>query len=67
MPRCSCSRARVAAWIDGRDRVPSHGTREMPAWGPSLREDTWIDEDTEGRVFERISELVAYVESIQRP
>jgi mono/diheme cytochrome c family protein len=59
--------AQVEAWIDGRDQIPSHGTREMPAWGPSFREETWIDEGTEIRVHERISAIVTYLESIQRP
>lgn len=59
--------AQVEAWIDGRDGIPSHGTREMPAWGPSFREETWIDETTETRVHERISLLVIYLESIQTP
>jgi mono/diheme cytochrome c family protein len=59
--------AQVEAWIDGRDQIPSHGTREMPAWGPSFREETWIDSGTETRVHERISALVAYLESIQLP
>jgi mono/diheme cytochrome c family protein len=59
--------AQVEAWIDGRDQIPSHGTREMPAWGPNFREETWIDEGTETRVHERISALVAYLESIQQP
>ena len=58
---------KVESWIDGRDRVPSHGTREMPAWGPNFRKETWIDEGTETRVNERISALVAYLETIQQP
>jgi len=60
-------RAEVESWIDGRDRVPSHGTRQMPAWGPNFRETTWIDDGTETRVHERILALVAYLESIQQP
>jgi mono/diheme cytochrome c family protein len=59
--------AQVAAWIDGRDQIPSHGTREMPAWGPTFREETWIDEETETRVHERVALLVTYLESIQLP
>ena len=57
--------AQVEAWIDGRDAIPSHGTREMPAWGPSFRGETWIDEGTEARIHERIAALAAYLESIQ--
>jgi mono/diheme cytochrome c family protein len=59
--------AQVEAWIDGRDQIPSHGTRQMPAWGPNFREETWIDGGTETRVHERISALVAYLQSIQQP
>lgn len=27
---------RLAAWIDGRNAVPAHGSREMPVWGERL-------------------------------
>jgi len=37
----------------------------MPAWGPAFREETWIDEETETRVHERVMLIVAYLESIQ--
>lgn len=26
-------RRQVAAWIDGRERVPAHGESELPVWG----------------------------------
>jgi mono/diheme cytochrome c family protein len=55
----------VEAWIDGRDPVPSHGTREMPVWGASFREDVEHDELTETRVHGRIALLVDYLASIQ--
>jgi mono/diheme cytochrome c family protein len=58
---------KVESWIDGRDRIPSHGTRDMPAWGPKFREETRIDEGTEARVHARIVALVAYLETIQQP
>ena len=57
--------AQVEAWIDGRDMIPSHGTREMPVWGKSFREETELDELTEIRVGDRIALLVAYLASIQ--
>ena len=57
----------VEAWIDGRDPIPSHGTREMPVWGVSFREDMEHDELTETRVHARIALLVDYLASIQRP
>jgi mono/diheme cytochrome c family protein len=59
--------AQVEAWIDGRDPIPSHGTREMPVWGNSFREDMEHDELTETRVRGRITLLVDYLASIQRP
>jgi hypothetical protein len=34
-------------------------------WGPSFREEAWMDELTESRVHARIAALAAYVESIQ--
>ncbi len=48
--------------ISGETRGPStHGTREMPVWGPIFSEVTW-DQDL-GRV--RIYSLATYLESIQ--
>jgi len=57
--------AAVEAWIDGRDPIPSHGTREMPVWGASFREETELDQLTEARVRTRIVLLVEYLRSIQ--
>ncbi len=28
---------RIARYIDGRENVPAHGTREMPVWGGRFR------------------------------
>jgi len=48
--------------ISGEQQPPAtHGTREMPVWGPLFSEVTW-DQDL-GRV--RIYSLATYLESIQ--
>lgn len=54
----------VYAYIDGRQYVQAHGTREMPVWGNIWRE---IDGDPVRReeVDRRIRELVEYIRSIQ--
>jgi len=53
---------RVRATIAGEDVVKSHGSREMPVWGPIFHQ---IDYDQDlGNV--RIENLVKYLESIQK-
>lgn len=59
--------AQLEAWIDGRDPIASHGTRDMPVWGRAFREEVPIDQHTETRVRGRIVLLVQYLESIQVP
>jgi hypothetical protein len=59
--------AKIQAWIDGRDPIASHGTREMPIWGAAFREETELDQLSETRVRGRIVLLVQYLESIQIP
>jgi mono/diheme cytochrome c family protein len=59
--------AKMQAWIDGRDPIASHGTREMPIWGAAFREETELDQLSETRVRGRIVLLVQYLESIQVP
>ena len=57
--------ATLVAFIDGRDPVASHGTREMPIWGAAFREETELGPLSETRVKGRILLLVQYLESIQ--
>ncbi|MEN8162053.1 MAG: cytochrome c, partial [Myxococcota bacterium] len=57
--------AELEAWIDGRDPIASHGTRDMPVWGRAFREEVPLDQLTETRVRGRIVLLVQYLESIQ--
>jgi mono/diheme cytochrome c family protein len=57
-------RARVAAAIGGESSVaflPSHGSREMPVWGPIFR---YLDPDHRTTDV-RIGNLVDYIESLQ--
>jgi mono/diheme cytochrome c family protein len=57
--------AQLEAWIDGRDPIASHGTRDMPVWGRAFGKDEALDQLTETRVRGRIVLLVQYLESIQ--
>ena len=53
---------RVQKVMAGEELAPqSHGSREMPIWGPILSEVSW-DQDL-GRI--RIYEITRYLESIQ--
>ena len=54
----------IARFIDGRADVKAHGPRDMPVWG-----EVWQNpkgRGSENRVKERISKLVAYLQSIQK-
>ncbi len=51
--------------IDGREEVRAHGSREMPVWGIGLQ-DRHRDADQEKEVRERILDLVAFIESLQK-
>jgi mono/diheme cytochrome c family protein len=59
--------AAIEAFIDGRDPIAAHGSRDMPIWGNAFREETELDPLTETRVRGRILLLVSYLESIQQP
>jgi mono/diheme cytochrome c family protein len=55
---------RVLAIVTGADRqIVSHGSTEMPVWGPILR---GLD-PSEPRVRQRIENVVAYIETLQEP
>ena len=55
-------RERVLAFVEGSQRAASHGSPEMPVWGPTLR---GLDA-SDARVTVRLQNLVAFVESIQQ-
>lgn len=60
--------AMVAATIDGRFIVPGHGDRQMPIWGNVFRSEAGQDK-AKGDISasDRISRLVEYIRTIQRP
>ncbi|HVN88927.1 MAG TPA: cytochrome c [Candidatus Binataceae bacterium] len=53
---------KVARAIDGRAEVKAHGPRDMPVWGEQFSAQSHGDER---QVKERITKLVAYLQSIQ--
>jgi mono/diheme cytochrome c family protein len=61
--RGSFPRERVLAFVEGSARSASHGSSDMPVWGPTLR---GLDA-SDARVTVRLQNLVAFIESIQQP
>lgn len=55
----------VASAIDGRFEIRGHGPSSMPVWGLSFQE-AGRDSDQEQAVREKIADLVAYLESVQK-
>ena len=51
----------VREYIDGRNKVDAHGTREMPIWGDALQQ---IDASAVGISF-RVNALTAFIETLQ--
>lgn len=54
--------AHVAAVIRGQAATPSHGSQDMPIWGPLFSS---IDQGHEAQVQQRTTNLVNYIEGIQ--
>jgi len=54
--------AHVAAVIKGQAMTPSHGSQDMPVWGPLFSS---ISQGHESQVQQRITNLVAYIETLQ--
>ncbi|MFZ0863335.1 MAG: cytochrome c [Candidatus Sulfotelmatobacter sp.] len=54
--------AHVAAVIRGQATTPSHGSQDMPVWGPLFSS---ISQGHEAQVQQRISNLVAYIGTLQ--
>jgi mono/diheme cytochrome c family protein len=52
----------VAAYIDGRNLVASHGDRQMPIWGDAFQRPTGGDEDV---IAARIKAIVWFIETLQ--
>jgi mono/diheme cytochrome c family protein len=55
----------VWAAIDGRSKVPGHGSSEMPVWGLSFQDRGRADSQ-ESEVRAQIGALVKYLETLQR-
>ena len=57
--------AQIARFIDGRDYVAAHGSREMPVWGERF-EDIWTAKDSsQGDMHQRVMKIIAYLQTIQ--
>ncbi|HUO17633.1 MAG TPA: c-type cytochrome [Verrucomicrobiae bacterium] len=54
--------AHVASVIRGQANLPSHGTQEMPIWGPLFSS---ISQGHEAQVQQRTTNLVQYIETLQ--
>jgi mono/diheme cytochrome c family protein len=54
--------AHVAAVIKGQATTPSHGSQDMPVWAPLFSS---ISHGHEAEVQQRISNLVAYIDTLQ--
>ena len=52
----------VAAVIKGQATTPSHGSQDMPVWGPLFSS---ISQGHEGQVQQRITNLVNYIDTLQ--
>ena len=56
------SASHVASVIRGQATTASHGSQDMPVWGPLFSS---ISQGHEAQVQQRVSNLVAYIESLQ--
>ena len=54
--------AHVASVIRGQATLVSHGTQDMPVWGPLFSS---ISQGHEAQVHQRVANLVAYIETLQ--
>jgi mono/diheme cytochrome c family protein len=54
--------AHVASVIRGQAITPSHGSQDMPVWGPLFSS---ISQGHDSQVQQRIANLVTYIEGIQ--
>ena len=52
----------IAAVIRGQASTPSHGSQDMPVWGPLFSS---ISQGHEGQVQQRVANLVSYIETLQ--
>ena len=52
----------VAAVIRGQANTPSHGSQDMPVWGPLFSS---ISQGHDSQVQQRVANLVTYIEGLQ--
>jgi mono/diheme cytochrome c family protein len=52
----------VAAVIKGQASTPSHGSQDMPVWGPLFSS---ISQGHDAQVQQRVANLVTYIEGLQ--
>jgi mono/diheme cytochrome c family protein len=52
----------VAAVIRGQASTPSHGSQDMPVWGPLFSS---LSQGHDSQVHQRIANLVTYIEGLQ--
>jgi len=55
--------AHVASVIRGQADLASHGSKDMPIWGPLFSS---ISQGHEAQVQQRVANLVSYIESLQQ-
>jgi mono/diheme cytochrome c family protein len=55
--------AHVASVIRGQADLASHGSKDMPVWGPLFSS---ISKGHEGQVQQRVANLVNYIETLQQ-
>jgi mono/diheme cytochrome c family protein len=54
--------AHVSSVIRGQATLPSHGSQDMPVWGPLFSS---ISQGHEAQVQQRVANLVKYIETLQ--
>jgi hypothetical protein len=58
--------ARIGAFVDGREVVKAHGTRDMPVWGERFAPPEPEETGRPPALEPRIRALIAYLETIQQ-
>jgi mono/diheme cytochrome c family protein len=59
--------AEISRFIDGRDPVVGHGSREMPVWGRRFGEGLYPGPVKEYKIQGDITMLIVYLKSLQVP
>lgn len=60
-------RSTVRGYIDGRNLVAAHGTRDMPVWGWQFAQAGVDNRDPAKIAQNRIEAVIDYLEEIQSP